>query len=96
MIDVARKIFSFLLILFLIMLSFVHAFLVLLRPIKPYLDDYDDDYNDPNLPQDLTDTYVDDFDKPNLTLHKQPDEYTNLFFNYSNSLLGMYLFITVI
>ena len=59
------------------------------------------DLSDPNNPWILTDNYsqakiVDGRITPDpsgLTLYKEPNEYTNLFSNYSNSLLGMYLFL---
>ena len=82
MLVVARKIFSFLLILFLIISSFAHAFLVLLSP-SYYSND----------PWELTDKYINKKDNPDFTLYREPNEYTNLFLNYKNSLLGMYLFL---
>jgi len=86
MISVARKIFSFLVILFLIILSFASAFLELLHPAS--------NIEDKNIEWDLTDTYDDNKDEPNITLYKKPDKYTYLFRDISGSLLAIYLFLT--
>ncbi|CAI2188900.1 11697_t:CDS:2, partial [Funneliformis geosporum] len=53
---------------------------------------------DPNNPWNLTDKYY-QVDRDgniinNMTIYKIPDEYTNLFSNYSNSLLAMSIFLT--
>ncbi|CAG8731089.1 8776_t:CDS:2, partial [Funneliformis caledonium] len=51
----------------------------------------------PNNPWNLTDKYYQVIDEKiisNVTFFKEPDEYTNLFSNYANSLLAMSLFLT--
>ena len=58
-IDVAKKICSFLIVLLIILLSFAHAFWVLLKPSQNFsLDDppNTNNNNDPNDPWKLTDT----------------------------------------
>jgi len=97
MLGVARKISSFLFILFLIIISFAHAFIILLEPKSPFSEDDLGNLTDPNNPWSLTDKYYQVSDgkiNSNFTLFKVPDEYTNLFSNYANSLLAMYLFLT--
>ncbi|CAG8648480.1 647_t:CDS:2 [Funneliformis caledonium] len=95
-VSVARKISSFLVILFILLLSFAHAFWILLKPRKDYsLDDPPANHDDPNNPWELTDRY-------NQVLHngtivsfvQQPDKNTNMFTNYGTSLLSMYLYLT--
>ena len=87
---VGRRIFSFLFIIFLIIISFAHAFFVLLEPVVG-------DPNNPNNSWALTTKYhqisEDGTIDPNATLVQEPDENTNLFSSYPNSLLAMYLFL---
>ncbi|CAG8502841.1 8149_t:CDS:2 [Funneliformis mosseae] len=98
MLGVARKIFSFLFILVLITLSFAHAFMLLLKPKSPFIEEDLGDINEPNNPWNLTDRFFQVFSdgkiNRNMTLFKVPDEYTNLFSNYPNSLLAMSIFLT--
>src|SRR6266498_3450793 len=55
MINVAKKIFSFLIVLLIILLSFAHAFWVLLKPNQNYdLDTPPPTNDDPNNPWSLT------------------------------------------
>ncbi len=97
MISVARKIISFLFILFLIIVSFAHAFFVLLKPQEEFSEVELGNLLDSNNPWSLTDKYhqvLNGTINSNLTLYKEPDEYTNLFSSYPDSLLAMYLFLT--
>ena len=93
---VARKVFSFLFVLFLIITSFAHAFITLLQPNSNIdLDSFNpeiNDLNDTNNPWSLTNKYFND--TSNQLLIEKPDEYTNLFVNYQTSLLVLYLFLT--
>ena len=93
-ISVAKKIASFLFVLFIILVSFAHAFFILLQPRSIYLLDSPPsrDSNDPNNPWSLTSKYyqVDS----NITSVQQPDKNTNMFTDYGTSLFSMYLFLT--
>jgi hypothetical protein len=96
-IGVGRRIFSFLLILFLIIISFAHSLLILLEPKFEFSENDQGDLKDPNNPWVLTTKYHQISDNgtisPNAVLVQEPDEYTNLFSNYANSLLAVYLFL---
>ncbi|PKY47107.1 hypothetical protein RhiirA4_444674 [Rhizophagus irregularis] len=97
-IGVGRRIFSFLFILFLIIISFAHAFFILLEPkLDEFSENNPGDLNDSNNPWVLTTKYhqisEDGKINPNAVLVQEPDEYTNLFSNYANSLLAVYLFL---
>ncbi|GBC17449.2 hypothetical protein GLOIN_2v796793 [Rhizophagus irregularis DAOM 181602=DAOM 197198] len=87
-IGVAKRIISFLFIILIILLGFAHAFFILLEPKS----------NDSNKPWELTKNYCQETEDGNIsknaTLIEEPDNYTNLFSNYPNSLLSMYLFLT--
>src|ERR1044071_7011469 len=77
-IGVGRRIFSFLLILFLTVISFAHAFLVLLRPKFEFSENSQGDLNDPNNPWVLTERYhqmlEDGTINSNAILVQEPDE----------------------
>ena len=94
-IGVGRRIFSFLLILFLIIISFAHSFFILL---EPRIEFSENDQGDPNNPWVLTTKYhqisEDGTINTNANLVQEPDEYTNLFSSYPRALLSMYLFLT--
>lgn len=94
---VAKRVFSFLVVLAIIIASFAHAFFLLLHP-QNLIDSVDTpDLNDPNNPWTLSDTFnqVDENGTIlNETLIKQPDANTNLFYSYPTSLLAMSLFLT--
>ncbi|EXX69053.1 hypothetical protein RirG_099440 [Rhizophagus irregularis DAOM 197198w] len=96
-IGVGRRIFWFLFILFLIIISFAHAFFVLLKPNSEFSKNNQGDPNDDNNPWVLT-TKLHSISKngedSNAIYVQEPDEYTNLFSNYPNSILSMYLFLT--
>ncbi|CAJ0857409.1 11092_t:CDS:2 [Entrophospora sp. SA101] len=97
---VARNVFSFLMILFIIILSFSHAFYILLKPIQ---EDYKFDIpdfidNDPNNPWNLASKYFTYFksDKSynqNSIIVQQPDSNTNMFAHFHSSMLAMYNFL---
>ncbi|CAI2194832.1 8315_t:CDS:2, partial [Funneliformis geosporum] len=94
-VGVANKIASFLVILFIVLLSFAHAFWILLQPRKYYsLDKSPTDHDDPNNPWELTDKYNQILDNGTIvTFVQQPDKNTNMFIDYGSSLLSMYLYI---
>jgi hypothetical protein len=96
-IGVGRRIFWFLFILFLIIISFAHAFFVLLKPNSEFLKTNQGDLDDNNNPWVLTPklhSISKNGEDSNAIYVQEPDEYTNLFSNYPNSILSMYLFLT--
>jgi hypothetical protein len=96
-IGVAKRIISFLFIILIILFGFAHAFFILLKPKS----EYEQDLNDFNNPWSLTKKYHQVTEDKNITniaetvtLIEEPSSNTNLFSNYPNSLLSMYLFLT--
>ncbi|RIA98305.1 hypothetical protein C1645_870767 [Glomus cerebriforme] len=94
---VAKRVFSFLILLAIIIASFAHAFFLLLHP-QNLLDSLNtQNSNDPDNPWTLSNTY-DQVDENgnvlNETLIQVPDENKNLFYSYPTSLLAIYLFLT--
>ncbi|PKC02773.1 hypothetical protein RhiirA5_424748 [Rhizophagus irregularis] len=93
-IGVAKRIISFLFIILIILFGFAHAFFILLKPKS----EYDRDLNDLNNPWSLTKKYHQVTEDTNIDetaiLIEEPSSNTNLFTNYPNSLLSMYLFLT--
>ncbi|CAJ0908416.1 2177_t:CDS:2 [Entrophospora sp. SA101] len=93
---VAKKVFSFLLIIFIVILSFSHSLYVLLRPTQTYTFDQYTNNDDPNNPWNLVDQYItvsdNNTDNP-YTIMKEPDKDTNMFIDYSSSMLAMYNFL---
>ena len=78
-IGVAKEVFPFLLVLFLIIIGFSHAFFILLSSVK-----------DSDL---TTQYYFVNPDGTNTTLYQVPDSNTNMFRWFPTSLLAMYLFL---
>ncbi|PKY36647.1 hypothetical protein RhiirB3_533594, partial [Rhizophagus irregularis] len=82
-IDVAKKIFSFLLVLFIIIISFAHAFYILLSPRSEFsLDQFNTNNNDPNNPWNLATSYSQIIDNDgnvgsNPFMFQIPDKNTN-------------------
>ncbi|CAJ0831564.1 10923_t:CDS:2 [Entrophospora sp. SA101] len=95
---VAEKVFSFLLILFLIVLSFSHALFVLLKPAEEYSLDQPIFNNDQNNPWNLVDQYYILFSDNTLDstsyFVKKPDDKVNMFTRFHTSILAMYNFLT--
>lgn len=98
MLGVAKHVFSFVMILFIIIISFAHAFYILLTPQREFdLNSpvINDDRNNPWL---LTDQYYqinpDGSYSKSPVLVKQPDSSTNMFAWPQTSLLAMYLLLT--
>jgi len=88
-ISVGKKIVSFLVILFIIVISFAHAFYILLSPRSEFSDD-------PNNPWNLTPSYysqVIDANSSNPSMIQTPDDNTNMFMDIRTSLFAMYLFL---
>src|ERR1043165_4260422 len=83
-ISVAKKISSFLFVLLIILVSFAHAFLILLRPRNVYsLDSPPENNNDPNNPWSLTESYY-QVNSSSPFLIQQPDKNTNMFTDYGD------------
>ncbi|RGB32172.1 hypothetical protein C1646_707297 [Rhizophagus diaphanus] len=97
MFGVAKRVFSFLVVLAIIIASFAHAFFLLLHP-QDLLDSLSaQNPNDPNNPWTLSNTYNQVDENGNIlkeTLIQVPSENTNLFYSYPTSLLATYLFLT--
>ncbi|CAI2182471.1 9742_t:CDS:2 [Funneliformis geosporum] len=93
---VAKRIFFFLIILFLIIISFALAFYILLTPDKNYDFEKLDRSLDQNNPWNLVNKYqwITSDDKIGEILIQQPDSNTNQFSSYPTSLFAMYLFLT--
>ena len=96
-VNVGKKIFSFLAILFIIVISFAHAFYILLSPKFEYSFEEPNFNDDSNNPWSMTPKYNvinNGVSNPNQFIIQQPDENTNMFINYGTSLFAMYLFLT--
>ena len=98
-IAVAKRIASFLFVLLIILLSFAHAFLILLKPRKRYSLESPTLNGDPNNPWNLNDPIVpfDNGNDGNSTipiLVQQPGTSTNMFTEYKTSLFSMFLYLT--
>ncbi|GBC02745.1 hypothetical protein RclHR1_00480002 [Rhizophagus clarus] len=98
MISVAQQIVSFLVVLFIIIISFAHAFYILLIPRSQYSFDERTNNNDPNNPWNLANTYNLIFENgtmdSNPYIIQPPNGNTNMFVNFSTSLFAMYKFLT--
>ncbi|RIB12777.1 hypothetical protein C2G38_2041547 [Gigaspora rosea] len=99
MIGVAQKVFSFLIILGVMIIAFAHSLHLLLRPTSKYTYDQPSFTDDSNNPWNLVPTYQ--FISSNGTVGKStlietPDDSTNLFTMLSTSILAVYFMLTVI
>ncbi|EXX70974.1 hypothetical protein RirG_082680 [Rhizophagus irregularis DAOM 197198w] len=96
-ISVGKQIISFLVVLFIILISFAHAFYILLSPESDYSFKKHMN-NDPNNPWNIVPTYNKVFDDGTIDTHpfiiQSPDKNTNMFEDYRTSLFAMYLFLT--
>ncbi|KAF0558406.1 transient receptor potential cation channel subfamily a member 1-like [Gigaspora margarita] len=97
MIGVAQKVFSFLIVLGIIVLAFAHSLHLLLRPTSEYSYDQPNFNEDSNNPWNLVPTYQ--FISSNGTVEKStlietPDDSTNLFTMFSTSILAVYFMLT--
>ena len=98
-ISVGKQIFSFLVVLFIIIISFAHAFYILLLPRSEFsLEEYTNN-DDPNNPWNLAPSYnqvIDDETNNNGSnpfMIQIPDDNTNMFMDFRTSLFAMYLFL---
>ncbi|PKC75178.1 hypothetical protein RhiirA1_528991 [Rhizophagus irregularis] len=97
-ISVAKEIISFLLLIFIIVISFTHAFFILLSPRSDFSFNNVSNNNDPNNPWNLASTYNQMFDNGTISsspfLIQPPSESTNMFIDIRTSLFATYLFLT--
>jgi hypothetical protein len=99
-ISVGKKVFSFLVVLFIIVISFAHAFYILLSPKSEFSTEEYTSNDDPNNPWNIANTYnlVNDNDEninSNPFMIQTPDKNTNMFIDIRTALFAMYLFLTV-
>ena len=92
--SVAKKIFPFLIVLLIIIMSFAHAFFILLSPVSDFSFDERTINDDPNNPWNIASTYQVLDDRTNPSIIQSPDENTNMFIDYKTALFAMYLFLT--
>ncbi|PKY47715.1 hypothetical protein RhiirA4_544152 [Rhizophagus irregularis] len=99
-INVGKRIFSFLIVLFIIIISFAHSFYILLSPRSEFsLKQYNINSDDPNNPWKLAPSYNQIIDNngninSNPSMIQIPDKNTNMFTDIRTSLFAMYLFLT--
>jgi hypothetical protein len=98
-ISVGKKVFSFLIVLFIIVISFAHAFYILLSPKSEIsLDQYTNN-DDQNNPWKLTPSYNQIIDNNDGNIYSNPfmiqtpDKNTNMFMDIRTSLFAIYLFL---
>ena len=93
----AKQIIYFLVILFIIIISFAHALFVFLTPRDDYPLDQPTINDDPNNPWNLNTTY-NQIENGNIAQNasfvQAPDANTNMFVHYKTALFAVYLFLT--
>ena len=102
-ISVGKQIASFILVLLIIIMSFAHAFHILLSPRTSYsfnnpidFTNNDDEFNPWNIASmyKIFNIVNDGTVETNQFMVQQPDENTNMFADYGTALFAMYLFLT--
>jgi hypothetical protein len=97
-ISVGKQIISFLVVLFIIIISFAHAFYILLIPRSPFLSNERTINDDPNNPWNIASSYNQVFENgtmdPNPYMIQPPDGNTNMFVDFRTAVFAMYLFLT--
>ncbi|GBB98779.1 hypothetical protein RclHR1_03320005 [Rhizophagus clarus] len=98
-ISVGKKVFSFLVVLFIIIISFAHTFYILLSPESSFSFDEYTNNNDPNNPWNIAPAYHQVLENgtvvdPNPYMIQPPNENTNMFVNFGTSIFAMYKFLT--
>jgi hypothetical protein len=98
MISVGKQIASFLVVLFIIIISFAHTFYILLSPKLNFSLEENTNNDDPNNPWNITPSYYQIFENgtvnQNQYMIKLPDGNTNMFVDFGTALFAMYLFLT--
>ena len=97
-ISVGKKIFSFLIVIFIIIISFAHAFYILLSPRSEFSLEQPTNNDDPNNPWNLAPSYNQIIDNDgninsNPSMIQTPDKNTNMFIDIRTSLFAIYLFL---
>ena len=101
-ISVGKQIASFILVLLIIIMSFAHAFHILLSPRTSYsfnnpidFTNNDDEFNPWNIASmyKIFNIVNDGTVETNQFMVQQPDENTNMFADYGTALFAMYLFL---
>ena len=95
-ISVGKRIVSFLVILFIIIISFAHAFYILLSPRSEFSPEKRTNNDDLNNPWNLAPSYskvIDDNETISSFIIQTPDDNTNMFMDMRTSLFAMYLFL---
>src|ERR1043165_2451252 len=96
-VKVAENLIFFLALLIVIIVSFAHAFFILLRPKSVYSLDEPTNNDDPNNPWNLVPSYYQTLEDGTITSNKlfvqAPDDGTNMFTDYGNALYATYLFL---
>jgi hypothetical protein len=84
--------------LLIIIISFAHAFYILLSPRSQFSFDERTNNNDPNNPWNIASTFNQVFENgtmdPNLYIIQPPDGNTNMFVDFRTAIFAMYLFLT--
>ncbi|GBC32083.2 hypothetical protein GLOIN_2v1874127 [Rhizophagus irregularis DAOM 181602=DAOM 197198] len=91
-----RDFWNIFVLLFIIIISFAHAFYILLLPRSDYSFDQYTSNNDPNNPWNIALTFNQVFNDGTMNSFfiQKPDENTNMFIDFRTSLLAMYNFLT--
>ncbi|PKC58469.1 hypothetical protein RhiirA1_445785 [Rhizophagus irregularis] len=98
MISVGKQIASFLLVLFIIIISFAHTFYILLSPTSNVSFEKNTNNDDPNNPWNIAPAYYQAFAdgtvNKNQYFIQPPDGNTNMFVDFGTAIFAMYLFLT--
>ncbi|PKC73251.1 hypothetical protein RhiirA1_389068 [Rhizophagus irregularis] len=98
MISVGKQIASFLVVLFIIIISFAHTFYILLSPKFDFSFKNNTNNDDPNNPWNIASAYYQVFEGGTVNrsqyMIQLPDGNTNMFVDFGTALFAMYLFLT--
>ncbi|PKY60749.1 hypothetical protein RhiirA4_484823 [Rhizophagus irregularis] len=97
-ISVAKEIISFLVVLLIIIISFAHAFYILLSPRSQFSFEERTNNDDPYNPWNIASTYNQVFENgtidSNSYIIQPPDGNTNMFVDFRTAMFAMYLYLT--
>ncbi|GES97115.1 hypothetical protein GLOIN_2v1768207 [Rhizophagus clarus] len=97
-ISVGKQIASFLVVLFIIIISFAHTFYILLSPNPNFSFEEYTNNSDPNNPWNIAPSYHQVFDNgsinPDPYMIQLPSGNTNMFVDFGTSIFAMYKFLT--
>ncbi|PKY57911.1 hypothetical protein RhiirA4_549853 [Rhizophagus irregularis] len=98
MISVGKQIASFLVVLFIIIISFAHTFYILLSPTSNFSFEKKNTNDDPNNPWNIAPAYYQVFAdgtvNQNQYFIQPPNGNTNMFVDFGTAIFAMYLFLT--